>query len=408
MRPVSHLSGGPSLDSLFHITWFQHATGPALSLLCKQRFRFCSQSGALGVAQDPYAVLQPDLCYEGRDDRPGRILAQGRDLWPDKDRIDLIISGSAIAPGGRPCTQMQLEVRFEERRARALVQGDRVVYRRGGGLCFTRPKPFVQIPVDAFHAYGGIDPHHVPERLEDTPMVMGVPVPELFPGAYPRNPSGVGYWIDAHTVVDGLLLPNIECPEQLLDPENIIRRDPCAWPLAPRPITWGFCGLTSYPRMIHAGRWPVSMPRPQNRAAWAELEDPRDQERLCGDPLSVGLSPELFAQGSRDLAISMRPGDLALHLSGFSPQGDLALTVPSQAPCVQIYRNGELRAHQSRRLTVQVDTERQELLVTWAAISPIAPLGRGDLDLETLQRHYQVQVNGELLPPDCWPSPRPT
>ena len=74
------------------------------------------------------------------------------------------------------------------------------------------------MPIRYERAYGGRDEQSDPD----------------IPLHYPRNPMGTGVALrNDRDRVDGLALPNIEDPDDLLAPERVIMEAPERWPLSP-------------------------------------------------------------------------------------------------------------------------------------------------------------------------------
>jgi uncharacterized protein YjbI with pentapeptide repeats len=73
-----------------------------------------------------------------------------------KGRAELLVAGSFHPPGGQPCTHGYARARLGDIDKRVAVLGDRY-WQKGVP---TAPEPFVVMPVDWGHAFGG--PHHKP------------------------------------------------------------------------------------------------------------------------------------------------------------------------------------------------------------------------------------------------------
>lgn len=390
-------STDPHADNL-HITAFLGAEGPFLSVLCKQTFSIDPSRGTL--RPKGLAKLSPDLRYRQLPSRIGRAVQQGRDLWPDKDWIDLILDLDAVPAQGRPVTKMQVDVAFEENKASALVFGDRHAYRHQGQLRFSRPEPFTRQPIDDFHAYGGIDPTLMPSDAEQTPMVLGLPVPELFPGAHPMNPAGMGYWTNAENFVDGLMLPNVERCADRLTPERFFAGSSQRWPLTPRPICWGVQSLWSYPRCIYTNRRPYHLPDASDAKAFQALVEIDPDCMPSTDALSV--SPRLMQQGARELALSMREGPLALSVIGCFDSGPLRLVVPHEPPPIEIRVASARQTTRAKRLAVHLDGRKHRLDVTWACQCPLKAWVAPNADMQTLMKRHLVVYDGHPLSEQCW------
>ena len=123
-----------------------------------------------------------------------------------KAATDVVVIGRAWAPVGRPVHAITVGVRVGQREKRLQVTGDRTCrYRSDGPPAFSEPLPFTSMPIRYERAYGGCDELSFPD----------------IPFHYPRNPLGTGVVLrNVRDVVDGLALPNIEDPDDLLTPER--------------------------------------------------------------------------------------------------------------------------------------------------------------------------------------------
>lgn len=100
---------------------------------------------------------------------------------------EFLVSGRAFAPGGAPARAVQVSVRLGDRSKRLFVAGDRHVE----GDFPTQPQPFVQMPIDWSHAYGG--PKHA-----ENPLGRGMVEEPI---------EGVGFRIRVPNVLDPALPP---------------------------------------------------------------------------------------------------------------------------------------------------------------------------------------------------------
>ncbi|MDN5938199.1 MAG: DUF2169 domain-containing protein [Salinisphaera sp.] len=135
--------------------------------------------------------------------------------------VDVMIFGSARAPGGQPISHMNLAIQVGEAfEYRLNITGDRVWQADGERLVASAPEPFTEMPLSLANAYGGKDEW---DKLQIS---------------FPANPDGKGYAIDAQSAI-GKPLPNIE------DPRHLVAN----WDDQPDPVGVGATTLVFGPRL---------------------------------------------------------------------------------------------------------------------------------------------------------------
>ncbi len=98
------------------------------------------------------------------------------------------------------------------------------------------------MPIQYERAYGGKD-------LKSDPEV---------PFYYPRNDLGTGVVLkNTKETIEGLRLPNIEDPADLLNPDRVIIGTPERWCGQPLPAGLGWFQRTWYPRCSFVGAIPA-------------------------------------------------------------------------------------------------------------------------------------------------------
>jgi hypothetical protein len=168
----------------------------------------------LGADPGPDAELQPaeeqvwPVSAEPWDSEHGPM--EGDQVFY-RDGVDILLFGSARAPGGRPVEWMDVSVGVGDTfRGGVRVFGERQWMRNGPGLVPSQPRPFRELPLALEHAFGGAD-----EWDE-------LPIP------FPDNPRGTGFYLDEERA-EGRPLPRIE------DPANPLT----AWNDRPEPVGVG-------------------------------------------------------------------------------------------------------------------------------------------------------------------------
>lgn len=161
------------------------------------------------------------------------------ELLPPKPACDVVINGHVYAPGGE-ATQVECGLRIGDHRKRALVIGDRSVWRPRGQkrALLNAARPFSVMPLRWENAYGGVD------------ATPAGPIP------HPANPAGKGYWTRPFTEEQDRdrwgALPNIEDPTKpiQLDALDVDLQD---WKSGPRPVGFGWVPKHWAPRNELAG-----------------------------------------------------------------------------------------------------------------------------------------------------------
>jgi hypothetical protein len=205
--------------------------------------------GAAAVLSQPEPLLFDFWSDETLEPR----FPPGSDYWLDKRSTDVVIRGSAFAPG-RPTPSMFVSAQIGRTAKRIAVFGKRQVEWDRGRPHLGRPEPFTEMPLLYQNAYGGLDNRvPIPAQLEkDYMRAVALGMQFDHPGLYPRNPVGKGYLV-LPDPIDGVELPNLEDPADLLTAERLCTRKPELWYRQPMP--WCFewtVGLT-FPRYLFMG-----------------------------------------------------------------------------------------------------------------------------------------------------------
>jgi hypothetical protein len=201
-------------------------------------------------------------------------------------------------------------------------------------------------------AYGGRDDNSIP----DIPFV------------YPRNFMGAGVVLrNVKEAVEGLPLPNIEDPLDLLTPERLFIGEPDRWHLQPLPQGFGWRQRTWYPRSALLGSYPPFIDPgtvtteeamgllPKNHVALAKQSRLKPSEAHFNNGASLGL---MFA----DLK-----GNEEIVLGGLSPAGVVKFSLPGETPEITLdIGKGEARPA-AQLHTVSIRPDDGELDLIWRA-----------------------------------------
>jgi hypothetical protein len=382
-----------------------------LSVLCKRSYRW-DKEGRVRPATEPCA-LSLDEVHARRDDRNGALVVQGRDVWPLKAATDVIVTGHAHAPDGRPVSKLDVSVSVGRRERRIVAFGPRFVEYRGRTTpAFSAPERFSSVEVSYWNAYGGIDPMVLPRGLDDTPSFAGKPTLELFPGSYPRNPSGCGYLIEpTRELLDGLELPQLEDPAHLLTPDTLLVREPAKWWRQPLPAAFGFCHALMFPRVVHCGGRPYHMPEQSDELAqMPELELGALSLEALIDKEARHPNLRMTQEAAPHMIMPFLNGDEPVKLSGFSAHGAHEFLVPSDRPNMQLRVDGsdvEQTGACIHSLVIDADNQTFYLVHSGRFVAPqdlAADISDG-APIEAVVARCEAKVDGQVLSREQWPAP---
>lgn len=217
------------------------------------------------------------------------------DLVFYKGGVDVFLFGHAVPEGGRPASQVDVEVRVGASFQRSVrVIGPRVWYRRLGSLAPTPPGKFEALALTLDHAFGGRDTWD------------GLEIP------WPENPDGMGFYLSEESAIDKPL-PYIEEPSALISKWD--DKPPSAG-LGPLPL--GSALRAKQGLVIDEGGKPKITPRLFN-AAFAPMICPSAKS---GDKVEVtGVS----ADGPRGFMLPEMPFFIRLRFGAETHELPLAI-----------------------------------------------------------------------------------
>jgi hypothetical protein len=365
----------PTLDRAYVLAG--DATGRAIvSVHAKLTYRLLP-SGACVLAEQQAPFLHLD---DPQRDGLDPSAPPESDIIPHKAATDLIVMASAHAPRGARTTRMVASLTCGKIRRRFLVQGDRrCVYRGRGSIAFSEPEPFDTIPLRYERAYGGCDPH---VTLPDDPKTLLDALTPL-PGIYPRNAAGRGYVIaETPAHIDGLLLPNVENPRDLLTPERLVTGTPEGWWRQPVPWSCDWFDAAWYPRSVFLGGVPDFLPDddrevPEVRHGYL----PAGQNgRFREAALAEIFDPRFSDAASPGLVVPFLRGDEAIRLQGMTPTPHFVVHLPGQRPRMEV-RIGARKPIELVPVVnrVLVSTEEMGVYIVWhGAYAPPGTLPQPD------------------------------
>jgi hypothetical protein len=287
---------------------------PIFAVLVKRSYDI-RQGQRVARAGKTRPFVQTDEYYDDGDPEWASVKFE-TDFAAYKLATDVVVIGQAFAPTGKPVQQMDVAIEVAGRRKTLRVTGDRHCFYRSNAVPgFTEPVPFTAMPIQYERAYGGKD-------LKSNPEV---------PFYYPRNDLGAGVVMkNVKETVEGLRLPNIEDPADLLSPDRVIIGTPERWSGQPLPAGLGWFQRTWYPRCSFVGAIP----------AYVGIDTVLPEEKLGLVPKNQIVLSRQFKLPSFDvrfnngasfgLALPNLAGDETIRLENLTPDGLLVFQLPGE------------------------------------------------------------------------------
>ena len=244
------------------------------------------------------------------------------DFIPFKLATDVVLNGTAYAPGGRAVREFTATLEVGTGKKQVRVIGDRVCkHRPGGDPVFGDPRPFTQMPLRYERAYGGVD-------VDSEPRAQF---------AYPRNHLGKGFVIEnVKGAIDGLELPNLEDPADPLTPARLCCGRVADWAKQPVPTGFGWYSKFWQPRAGWAGILPGDRAAEQMmRNAYAAFVPQPMREAYLANPLPT-VEFRFFNGASPGLSVPYLRGDEAVQLTNLTPDGSLVFILPGDRPAIAL------------------------------------------------------------------------
>lgn len=319
------------------------------SVLVKRTYRIEADRPATRHEADrPFRLI--DEYYDGGDPEWSTVRHES-EVAPFKAFTDVVVIAKAYAPGGVPTERMMVGVEVGERRKLLVVTGDRHChFRPNADPVFSDPDPFAEMEIRYDRAYGGRDKKSVAE----------------IPFVYPRNFMGVGVALkNVEAAVQGLALPNIEDPEDLLTPDRVIIEEPDRWHLQPLPDGFGWRQREWYPRSALLGSFPPFLD-PGTVTAEEQMGLLPDDHVALAKQFRLKPFEARFANGaSLGMSFSDVDGDEPIALGGLTPDGLLKFSLPGDRPRIGLDLGAGVKELEPQLHTVSIRPDDLELDMIW-------------------------------------------
>jgi hypothetical protein len=295
--------------------WTRDKAGVHFWIVAVKATYAIGDDGALALADEQLPpVLGP--VHHGE---PGlSSLKYDSDLLAIKPGTDVIVNGSAHAPGGKPAPAVDVTLKVDKIQKTIRVSGLRVYAVTLGMLRATSPQPFTSRPILYEWAYGGFDtsdPDPSRHRMEA------------------RNPIGKGFATrDAH--LDGQPAPSIEYPS--------------GDPAKKGPAGFGAIDRAWSPRREFAGTYDEK---------WAETKKP-----LLPDDYDERFA--LCAPLDQRPAEPLRGGE-AVELVNLTPEGVLRFQLPKHYFTFTTRFGSRREEHRAKLVSVVIEPDDRRLMMAW-------------------------------------------
>jgi hypothetical protein len=252
------------------------------------------------------------------------------DFAPRKKRCDVLLVGSAHAPGGRPQERVQVGLRVGGMTKSFSVVGDRHWRSGVSGVGAGAPEPFTLMPISYDRAFGGVDNKHEDQAKH---------------AAFMRNPVGRGFHKHLRSEwVDGAPLPNTE---ELSQPVTQTDGDY-------RPMSLGPVGRGWEPRYRYAGTYD------QN---WLDNIFPF---------LPSDFDEQYYQAAPLDQQINGPVGGQEVTLLNLTPDGRRDFALPTfEAPVHVFPKKGDREDLKATLDTIVLEPDHERVTMTWRVSRPL-------------------------------------
>ncbi len=252
------------------------------------------------------------------------------EFCPFKPRCDVLLNGSAHAPGGKPVRKVQVGLRVGEMTKSFEVVGNRKWQVGLLGVSASDPEPFLEMPISYDRAFGGCDQSHEDPQKH---------------AAFMDNPVGRGFQVNhAPQAIQGKPLPNTEESGQPVTKPNGNYR----------PMSFGPVLRNSTPRLRFAGTYD------QN---WIDNVFPF----LPGD-----FDDRYFQVAPENQQIECLRGGEEVVMLNLTPEGRKTFRLPVIEVPVTFYRkNNDETPSQSVIDTILFEPGMRRFSMIWRIASPL-------------------------------------
>lgn len=350
--------------------------GPCLALVANRAYRIERGTRASPLPDVVPVSTEATYAPSSNEGARPRLVEDTHASAIGKPLTDVLVRGAARSLRGA-VHSLETGVRVGAARKAVRAVGDRRIAVTTGGLSFSAPAPFVEMPLLWDRAYGGRDLHaealfakhdrrtRIGGRNEIAPLA-----PEV---VYPRNGSGRGYAFDLDRLrFDGTFAPNLEDPTDPVTPDRLLSATTGDWIDRPVAACYGPIDLFTFPRAAFLISFAFDPPtRPVHElASGAVLRE--DLEKKF-NPRDL-RNPRAFNCAPAGLAVCRLDGAERVSLWNMHARHELLeFDLPDDRPRLLLEPPGVGTRELAPLLqTVLVEPDLDRVTLTWTGVLPVA------------------------------------
>ena len=252
------------------------------------------------------------------------------DFAPRKPRCDVLLNGSAYAPGGKPAVRVPVTMRVGALSKTFEVVGNRTYQAGALYIAVSNPEPFTKLPISYDNAFGGVD------RSHENPAKHRW---------YAANHAGVGFHADTSgKALTGKPLPNTE------EAGRPVSKPGGGY----RPMAFGPVGRAWEPRYQWAGTYDQK---------WLDETFPF---------LPADFDERYYQAAPPDQQTAYLQGGEEVELTNLTSSGRCTFRLPRlELPIVFFARGADPKHTAGTVDTLILEPDRQRFLVVWRSSLPL-------------------------------------
>ena len=300
----------------------------SLVVVVKGTFRFPDKPDQESVLAEEQVPLVMADTFEGEPGFSAPIYES--EFPPKKPKCDVLLNGSAYAPGGRVAKRVTVKLQVGSWSKSFTVVGNRTWKKGVFGVSETGPAPFTIMRISYGKAFGGADTTH--ENPAKHKFVLA-------------NPVGCGFHHEMSVkFIDGKPLPNTE------EDGHPIKKPDGEY----RPMAFGPVGRNWDPRYKFAGTYD------QN---WIDNIFPF---------LPPDFNDAYYQSAPVDQQISYLRGGELVALTNLTPESMTRFALPKiNMPVVFFPKKGEKQETQGVLDTLIIEPDKRQFMLTWRQSYPL-------------------------------------